>query len=157
MPFGAPIPSSDLNGDGLTDQHDLLEMLMNMDTSPDPGMHGDLDGDGAVSVADLVLLITHFGLASEMAEGGPHGCGNTSWIPASNPNYSYFCEGLVGCCLVLAGPCCYSSCSSITSICCFPDGYEITVRCCTGPNFPGCTVYCPGVIVSAEFDVICPK
>jgi len=50
----------DLNGDGVVDVNDLLELLSQWGPCPS-GCSGDLDGDGTVGVDDLLALLAHFG------------------------------------------------------------------------------------------------
>lgn len=55
----SPICVGDLNGDGVVDVSDMLEMLSAW--GPCEGCDADLDGSGTVDVADLLLLLAEWG------------------------------------------------------------------------------------------------
>jgi len=55
--------SADLNGDGVVNVPDLLQLLAAWGPCPDPPAEcpEDINGDGAVDVADLLILLAHWG------------------------------------------------------------------------------------------------
>jgi hypothetical protein len=57
-----PVPG-DVNGDGIVDTADLLELLSSWGECPDRPAEcpADFDGDGTVDTADLLILLAHWG------------------------------------------------------------------------------------------------
>lgn len=52
----------DLNGDGVVDQPDLLEVVHNLGLCDDPDhCPWDVHGDGIVNCRDVAAVATHFG------------------------------------------------------------------------------------------------
>lgn len=52
----------DLNGDGVVDHHDIVEVVHNLGLCDDPDhCPWDVHGDGIVNCRDVAAVATHFG------------------------------------------------------------------------------------------------
>lgn len=64
---GKPIPTGDLNGDGVVNFQDLLILAQHFGQSNATYTQGDITGDGSVNFSDLLILAQNYGSGSSAA------------------------------------------------------------------------------------------
>ncbi len=132
-----PTCTGDVDGDGAVNVNDLLALLGAWGTSPG-GPH-DLDGSGTVNVADLLVLLGHWGPCPVLESCGSAAAGSCYTANGtSGCNDSACCQTVCG-----ANPgCCKvawdAACADAAFQLCGSCGEAAAGDCCTAHGSPGC-------------------